>query len=130
MVTVYATAHGYVISPTFPVNVAKTNKQYRSIVMAPAGIETLDLTKFDVNQNSPNPFSDYTEIRFSSVSPANVQFKVYNMLGAVIYDKVMAAEKGANIIKIADHSFAPGIYIYSVSNGDKTITKKMIVSNK
>ncbi|MCX6296066.1 MAG: T9SS type A sorting domain-containing protein [Bacteroidetes bacterium] len=106
------------------------NKQYRSIVLAPAGIETLDLTKFDVDQNSPNPFSENTEIRFSSITNSQVEFKVYNLLGAVIFDNRYAASKGVNSIRIEANSFSPGVYIYSITNGDKTITKRMIVAMK
>jgi hypothetical protein len=106
------------------------NKQYRSIVIDPAGIETLDLTTFDVDQNNPNPFGDFTQIRFSSVTVANVEFKVYNMLGAIVYDNSFKADKGVNTIRIGANSFAPGVYIYSITNGDRTITKRMIVAGK
>ncbi len=106
------------------------NTQYRSIVNAAASVETLDLTKFDVNQNIPNPFSESSEIRFSTVDNSNVDFKVFNMLGAVIYTKSFKTQKGANVIKIEGNSFAPGVYIYSITNGDKTITRRMIVAAK
>ncbi|HLC83630.1 MAG TPA: T9SS type A sorting domain-containing protein, partial [Bacteroidia bacterium] len=91
---------------------------------------TLDLTKFDVDQNSPNPFSESSEIRFSSVDNSNVEFKVFNMLGAVIYNKNFKTAKGVNTIKIEANSFAPGVYIYSITSGEKTITKRMIVAGK
>ena len=127
-VTVNVIAHGLIAGIAFPLT--KTNTQYRSVVTAAAGIETLDLTKFDVDQNSPNPFSENAEIRFSSVANSKVDFKVYNMLGAVIFDSNYNASKGINTIKIEANSFAPGVYIYSITNGDRTITKRMIVSNK
>jgi len=106
------------------------NMQYRSVVVDPSGVESLDLTKFDVDQNSPNPFDENTEIRFSSVNNVSVEFKVYNMLGAVVYENSFGANKGVNRIKIGANSFAPGVYIYSITNGDKTITKRMIVARK
>ena len=106
------------------------NKQYRSIVVDPLSVETLDLNKFDVSQNSPNPFSENSEIRFSTTDNSNVDFKVFNMLGAVIYSKNFKTAKGVNVIKIEANSFAPGVYIYSITNGEKTITKRMIVAGK
>jgi hypothetical protein len=106
------------------------NKQYRSVVIDPASIETLDLTRFDVDQNHPNPFAESTQIRFSSVGPANVDFKVYNMLGAIVYENNFKADKGVNTIKVGANSFNPGVYIYSITNGDKTITRRMIVAGK
>ena len=42
----------------------------------------------------------------------------------------LKAEKGSNSVKIEGNSFAAGVYIYSLSNGEKTITKRMIVSGK
>lgn len=107
---------------------APDNNQYHLLVNVAAGIETLDLTKLDMNQNTPNPFYDKTEIRFSSVNQTNVEFKVFNMLGAVVYNSEFTAEKGVNKITIESNSFAPGVYVYSIKNGDKTITKRMIVS--
>ena len=86
--------------------------------------------KFDVSQNSPNPFSENSEIRFSTTDNSNVDFKVFNMLGAVIYSKNFKTAKGVNVIKIEANSFAPGVYIYSITNGEKTITKRMIVAGK
>lgn len=112
------------------ISIPQTNKQYRSIVVAAAGIESLDMTKFDVDQNSPNPFSENTEIHFSSVSASNVDFKVYNVLGDVVFNNQFRSEKGVNTIKVAANSFSPGVYIYSITNGDKTITKRMIVASK
>ena len=106
------------------------NTQYRSIVLGPASVSSLDLTKFDVDQNSPNPFSESAEIRFSSVDNSNADFKVFNMLGAIIYNKNFKTSKGLNSIKIEANSFAPGVYIYSITSGDKTITKRMIVAAK
>lgn len=127
-VTVNAMAYATVFG--FPASLPQTNQQYRSIVVAPTGVETLDLNKFDVDQNSPNPFSESSEIRFSTVNNGTVDFKVFNMLGAVIFDSNYKTTKGVNTIKIEANSFAPGVYIYSITNGDKTITKRMIVSGK
>jgi hypothetical protein len=125
-IIVHATGNATVFG--FPLAQPTTNEQYRSVVNAPAGIETLDLSKFDVEQNAPNPFDDKTEIRFSSVDQSNIEFKVFNLLGSVVYSNSFKAEKGVNKIMISAHSFAPGAYIFSVRNGNKTITKRMIVA--
>ena len=122
---------GHVKVSGIPINSGdKPNKQYRSIVHAATGIETLDLTKFDVEQNAPNPFGDKSTIRFSSVNSSDVEFKVYNMVGAAVYTTKFKASKGANTITIEANSFAPGVYMYSIKNGDTTITKRMVVSGK
>jgi hypothetical protein len=114
----------------FPVSIPQANKQYRSVVLAVAGIETMDLTKFSVSQNTPNPFSSKTEINFTSPDPTEVELKVFNMLGAVVFTKSIKAEKGVNAYELDANSFSSGIYVYSLKNGDKTVTKRMIVSAK
>jgi hypothetical protein len=107
-----------------------SNTQYRSKVNLPAGIESLDLTKFDVEQNAPNPFGDRSEIHFTSVNNTEVEFRVYDLLGAVVYVNKFKASKGVNTITIEANSFSSGVYMYSVKNGDTTITKRMVVSSK
>ena len=101
---------------------------YRCIVEQPTGIESLNLTKFDVGQNVPNPVTGRSEIRFSVANNENVNFNVYNMLGAIVFSANYKAEKGINTIVIEANSFAPGVYIYSVGNTRQTITKRMVVS--
>lgn len=107
-----------------------TNKQYRSKVVLPSGIETIDLTRFDVSQNIPNPFSDKSEIQFSSVTNSEVEFKVFDMLGAVVYNSTIKSVKGMNTITLDANLFAPGVYMFSIKNGEHTITKRMVVSSK
>jgi len=53
---------------------------------------------------------------------------VFNMLGSVVYTKSIRAEKGINTIELDGSVFPQGIYMYSLKNGDKTITKRMIVT--
>jgi hypothetical protein len=109
---------------------APDNTDYRMIVMPPAGVESMNAAKFEVRQNNPNPFSSVSKIEFTSQNPADVEFKVFNMLGSVVYSKTIRADKGLNSYDLDASSFSPGIYVYSMKNGDKTITKRMIVSGK
>jgi hypothetical protein len=109
---------------------APDNTDYRMVVAPTAGIEELDLNKFAVKQNVPNPFNYKSEIIFSSLTSTDVDFKIYNMLGKVVISKTVKAEKGSNTIPVDASTLSPGIYVYALKNGDKTITKRMIVSNK
>jgi len=128
---IVVTADAHVKIFGIPITQTQTFSKYFSIVNNCVGIsDGLDLNAFDVKQNSPNPFSDKTEIVFSSPVVSDVEFKVYNVIGAVVYNNSFKANKGANTITVEANSFAPGVYIYSISNGTKTITKRMIVSSK
>ena len=86
--------------------------------------------KFEMEQNSPNPFTIATEIDFSTPYQTNVEFKIVNLLGKQIYYKVMIAEAGRNTIKVESDDFIPGVYVYSLSNGSQTITRRMVISRK
>ncbi len=125
-IVVHATAHATIFG--IPASLPQTNSQYKSVVNAATGIEALDLEKFDVAQNKPNPFSFSSEINFSSVTPETVEFRVFNMLGSVVYSKTIKAEKGVNTIVLDAAAFPEGIYMYSLKNSSKTITKRMIVT--
>jgi hypothetical protein len=109
---------------------APENLDYRMVVMPPAGIESASALKFDVKQNTPNPFSGNSKIEFSTANPTDVEFKVFNMLGSVVYSKNIKAEKGLNTLELDANVFAPGVYVYSMKSSGKTITKRMVVSGK
>lgn len=109
---------------------APENNDYRLVVAAPSGVGSIDQVKFEVSQNTPNPFSEKSEIRFTSVNSSDVEFKVYNLLGSVVYNSNFKSIKGVNTISIDADALSPGVYMYSVKNGASTITKRMVVSNK
>lgn len=111
-------------------NATENNNYILHVVDPAAGIESLNLSKFDVAQNIPNPFSTKSEIVFTSVNNSDVEFKVYDMLGAVVYSSNFKSVKGINTISLDANSFAPGVYMYSVKNGAITTTKRMVVSSK
>ncbi|MBL7882609.1 MAG: T9SS type A sorting domain-containing protein [Bacteroidia bacterium] len=125
-IIVRAEAH----NTTFGLTIPETNEQYFSTVIPATGINDLNMSKFDVHQNSPNPFSERTEIYFSSLDNSQIEFKVYNLVGALVYNNKFNGEKGVNTIRLEANSFAPGVYIYSVKNGNQTITKRMVVTSK
>lgn len=109
---------------------APDNNDYKLLITPVAGIENLTTFKFDVLQNNPNPFSNITTINFTSPKTGDLDLKVFNLLGAVVFSKTIRAEKGLNEYELDGGVFTPGIYMYSIKNGDKTITKRMIVSSK
>lgn len=106
------------------------------------GLYTFDLSNFQatsmdqensnkpgaisLSQNYPNPFNPTTNIEFSLPTNTRVQLDVFNLLGqkvATLLDKPMSA---------GDHSTAfdasalnSGIYFYSLSTENGTVTKKM-----
>ncbi len=84
---------------------------------------------FSVTQNYPNPFNPSTTIEFSLSERAPITLSIYNINGELISDLVKGSEfeAGTYKVKYDASSLASGTYIYSLSNGLNTITKKMIL---
>jgi hypothetical protein len=88
----------------------------------------LQSTTFEVQGNFPNPFTGTTEIRFTNANRGDVEFEVRNMVGKQILNRTIKAERGQNNISFNADKFIPGIYFYTINDGKKSITRKMIVS--
>lgn len=91
-------------------------------------VNELDATKFSVAPNFPNPFSGNTIIPINTVKEENVTVKVYNMLGALVHQTAFQSKVGKNLYAFNASTFAPGVYIYSISNGKETLTRKMTIN--
>ncbi len=129
--TVVMTAH--VVYASFTIPIADTVRGYRIVIdsASHAGVPTLvGPAKFDVYQNAPNPFNGTTEIDYSSAMSGKVNLKVFNVLGSTVMNRTYDAKTGMNQVFINSKELAPGIYMYSLSNGIQTITKRMIVTAK
>ncbi len=118
--------NNYVGGSSSPINYVIT--YYKIIVNAPSSVVDNSSTAFEVLQNAPNPFQDKSEITFISGTAGNVDIKVYNMVGTVVRTIKVKATSGVNKVIIDSKGFSSGIYLYSISNGDKTITKRMVIN--
>ena len=86
---------------------------------------------FTLYQNYPNPFNPSTEISFSMDVASDVNLTIYNMLG----QKVKVLENA--LLAAGTHSYtwngqdelgqkvSTGVYLYTLSDGTQTISKKM-----
>jgi len=80
-----------------------------------------------VMQNQPNPFHDKTSVRFMTDASKMIDFSISDLSGRMLYSVQINAESGANEIiisaeQIPDH----GMYYYTISDGEQSITKKML----
>lgn len=84
-------------------------------------------TSFLVFQNAPNPFKNYTIIRYEIEEKAPVKIQVFNLSGsriAVLTDKIQ--DQGSYEIRFNTSQLTPGNYYLKFTAGDKTEVKKMI----
>jgi Secretion system C-terminal sorting domain len=83
---------------------------------------------FSVGQNFPNPVDGVTRVNVYLQNGGGLSLKVTNLTGQVL----MSMEKtnvlpGVSQFVIDGNKLAPGVYFYSVKQGDVQVTKKMII---
>ena len=81
---------------------------------------------FDLSQNSPNPFSEFTTIKFSLPKRTHIRIYVCDIKGCVfktLLDKQFS--EGVHTVDFNGSELSSGIYIYMIKAGDLCITRKM-----
>ena len=74
----------------------ETIKGYNIVVNSATGLETFHQDDFVLFQNTPNPFTEYTNIQFNTPNSDNVVFEVIDMFGRSVYIEQITATKGLN----------------------------------
>lgn len=103
-----------------------TAKGYKIIINAASGVNENPNIQI-LQQNTPNPFDDISEIQFIAEDNGVAQFKVYNLIGTVVQNYDIAVKKGLNKIELNAKDFDSGVYFYSLAHGTTAFTRKMIV---
>ncbi|MFA7710994.1 MAG: T9SS type A sorting domain-containing protein, partial [Candidatus Neomarinimicrobiota bacterium] len=86
-------------------------------------------SNFKLNQNFPNPFNPTTTISYTIPKSGNVTLKVFNMLGhevATLVDGYNNANQ-AYSIEFDGTSLSSGVYFYTLTFDNKTVSKKMVL---
>ena len=83
---------------------------------------------YDLEQNTPNPWMNTTNINFVSVTDGAGQLNVMDTNGKVVISKTLEIAKGGNVVKMtSDELPSSGIYYYEVSIDNTRLMKKMIL---
>jgi hypothetical protein len=88
---------------------------------------------FAVLQNTPNPFNPVTEIRYALPAPAWVEVRVYNVAGELVRTLRDGPEEAGFRSVVWDgrndagHPVASGVYLYSVTAGDRSDKRMMVL---
>ena len=86
------------------------------------------VNSFELAQNYPNPFNPTTVIKYSVPSEGKVTLKVYDVLGkevATLVNDVRTA--GAYTASFDASKLASGMYIYTITAGNYSNSKKMML---
>jgi hypothetical protein len=91
-------------------------------------LEDLIPAKFELEQNYPNPFNPATKIRYTVPVAGLVTLKVYNLLGQEVVT-LLNEEQTTGVYEATFNAdqFSSGIYFYTLTAGDFSVTKKMIL---
>jgi hypothetical protein len=84
---------------------------------------------FEFKSLFPNPVTNQAQIKFIAGKSDDIMFRIYNLLGRQVYFREVSANRGVNSIDINTVIFPNGIYMYSINNGEKIISKRMIIAN-
>lgn len=91
------------------------------------GVEEYTFDKFQMTQNSPNPFKNSTSISFTSERNQILDFTVTDVVGRDVFTAKINAVNGINTYSY-NSRLMPGTYFYSITDGQGKSTKKMIVT--
>jgi len=89
---------------------------------------TEDVEVITLYQNNPNPWSEYTEIKFKMPTDNDISLSVYDLNGQLIYQELKRANKGLNISRISKYDLnGSGVLYYELISDDKRYVQKMIL---
>lgn len=131
-VTILAT--GYIIAPPFintPTSVGQTTYDGYYLVIedgANQGVEHVGKGDMRSLIAYPNPTNGNTTIEYAMGYSSEVTFTVTNLLGEVVNRQVLSATKGLNRIYFDASQANNGVYLYTITDGKNTISKKLIVN--
>jgi photosystem II stability/assembly factor-like uncharacterized protein len=84
--------------------------------------------KFELAQNYPNPFNPVTTIKYSLAVKANVELKIYNILGKEVARLVNENQDAGNYsVEFNATKLSSGVYFYEINAGSFNAKKKMIL---
>ncbi|NPD47380.1 MULTISPECIES: T9SS type A sorting domain-containing protein [unclassified Lentimicrobium] len=89
--------------------------------------EASTVSHFAVTQNSPNPFSGSTTIQLTSQLVAPVMIEVSNLMGQTVYTMDAGIINHSMKVELPASDLRSGVYYYTITIGNQSVSKKMIV---
>jgi hypothetical protein len=78
-------------------------------------------------RNTPNPFHDLTTIEVNSGFRGRFEFRVSDFTGRVMHREPVQIYVGDNRIPFDGGGLPNGIYIYTLSDGIHSVSRKMVL---
>ena len=77
---------------------------------------------------APNPFAVFTDLTIDALSRTQYEFSLYNMMGERVQQRQLNATTGTNTYRIDGSELTNGIYLYTLREGDRVFSGKMVVN--
>ena len=85
-------------------------------------------TEYLLYQNYPNPFNPVTTVKYAIPKVANVELKIFNVLGQEVKTLVNETRApGYYEVQFNAGNFASGVYLYRLKVGEFMKTGKMML---
>jgi len=96
-------------------------------VLIATSVETNILPAFNLESNYPNPFSEYTNIAFSTEQMSELVIEVYDLAGRLVCTLIdEKVPRGRHVVKWDAGDLNDGVYILKMSDGKQSLKRKMI----
>lgn len=111
-----------------PQSLPSSNDNYTLIIDQNVGVASIVPSGFFVSQNLPNPFGNLSEVIVGSPVSDRITVTIADLLGNIVRTESYQVQKGQNKIQFRADDFPSGVYLYTVTNGKQSFTRRMIVS--
>lgn len=90
-----------------------------------------DLEALTVSQNTPNPFADYTEVKYFIADDGMVEITIYDNAGSKIFNQVRHCTAGVNQLRIDREQLGDkrGVFFLHIATGERKEIKKLLRLN-
>lgn len=102
----------------------KTNFFIAAPVCAGINDATTDIKSLTV---VPNPFTTTAQVNFFAENEANYTARLTNVIGSEVLRREVAVQSGANNITLERGNLLPGVYLFSLTNANGSITKRVVI---
>ena len=101
---------------------------YTIEIVLPTSVDEFSKNTFEVKQNRPNPTGDLSIVEYYLPEANQVTISVFNLLGKVIKSENVNGATGSNKYNLDASNLTNGIYFYSLTYANKTVTKRFVVN--
>ena len=79
-------------------------------------------------QNNPNPWAEFTDIKFNMPHDNDIALSIYDLNGKLFYQEQKRAHKGMNVIRVSKSDInSSGVLYYELLSDDSRYVQKMIL---